>query len=150
MRGAAAVSGPGCYDMIPWSTAARLRRQRMEAREHAQTAWTFLETADREFEAGEVLQGSEKLWGAVAHAVRAVAQERGWDYGKHPALREAVRRLAREHDEPFLAAGFAAAEKFRANFYHDFMEDAEVDFSRPPVRQFIERLMALNGGAGRV
>ena len=35
----------------------------MQTQEHAQTAIDFLEAADREFASGDVLQGSEKLWG---------------------------------------------------------------------------------------
>jgi hypothetical protein len=46
-----------------------------------------------------------------------------------------------------LQAGFVAAEKFHANFYHDFMEDDELDLARPPVRDFVERMLALNGSA---
>ena len=41
----------------------------MQATEHMQTAQDFLEAADREFEAGDELQGSEKMWVAAAHAV---------------------------------------------------------------------------------
>ena len=43
-----------------------------------------------------------------------------------------------------LHAGFAAAEKFHANFYHDFMEDFELDADRPTVKEFVDRLMALS------
>ena len=40
---------------------------------HAQTAREFLIAAGREFETGDKLQGSEKMWGAAAHAIMAVA-----------------------------------------------------------------------------
>ena len=64
----------------------------MQTQEHAQTAIDFLEAADREFASGDVLQGSEKLWGAARHAVMMAAQQRGWPYSKHGAVREAVNR----------------------------------------------------------
>ena len=35
----------------------------MEVQDHIATANEFLEAADREFAAGDQLQGSEKLWG---------------------------------------------------------------------------------------
>ena len=47
----------------------------MLTQEHAQTARDFLTVADEEFSAGDMLQGSEKMWGAAAHAVMAVAQQ---------------------------------------------------------------------------
>ena len=46
----------------------------MLAVDHAQTAEGFLADSDREFAAGDVLQASEKLWGAAAHAMMAVAE----------------------------------------------------------------------------
>ena len=62
----------------------------MQTTEHTQTAQDFLEAADREFEAGDDLQGSEKMWGAAAHAVMMVAQERGWPYDSHRHLKAAA------------------------------------------------------------
>ena len=50
----------------------------MIVEEHKDTARKFLRDAEREFAAGENLQASEKMWGAAAHAIMAVAQDRGW------------------------------------------------------------------------
>ena len=111
--------------------------------EHIQTAQDFLEAADRKFEAGDVLQGSEKMWGAASHAVMAVSQRRGWPFGSHNAMRVAVRRLAEENEDPFIEAAFGVAEKFHANFYHDFMESEERQSSSASVRLLVSRLMAI-------
>ena len=35
------------------------------------------------------------------------------------------------------------AEKFHANFYHDFMEDFQLDADRPTVNNFVESLLTL-------
>ena len=113
----------------------------MQTQEHAQTAIDFLEAADREFASGDVLQGSEKLWGAARHAVMMAAQQRGWPYSKHGAVREAVNRIADEHNDEFLKAGFSVAEGFHANFYHGFKEDDSIEQDRPLVRRFIERIL---------
>ena len=117
----------------------------MLTREHTQTAQDFLEAADREFAAGDLVQGSEKLWGAAAHAVMAVAQQRGWEHRSHRSLKNAVIRLSQEQDDPLLASDFLAAEKFHRNFYHDDMEDYERDADRPIVERFVERMLALAG-----
>ena len=115
----------------------------MLTQEHTQTAQDFLTASDREFDAGDVLQGSEKLWGAAAHAVMAVAQQRGWRFGDHRALRDAATRLADELDEPILASNFSVAEKFHANFYHDFMQDFEIPGDREQVRYFVNSILCL-------
>ena len=113
----------------------------MVIEEHIQTAQDFLEASDREFDAGDVLQGSEKLWGAASHAVIAVAQQRGWPYGKHQSLKVVVRRLHEESGDDLLVAWFGLAEKFHANFCHDFMEDFQLEEDRPLVRRFVERML---------
>lgn len=117
----------------------------MLTKEHAQTAREFLVAADREFAANDLVQASEKLWGAAAHAVMAVAQERGWDHRSHRSLKNAVIRLARERNDPLIEAYYAAAEKFRHNLYQDDMEDYERDADRPLVERFVTRVLALAG-----
>ena len=111
--------------------------------EHIQTAQDFLDKSDRYFAEGDELQGSEKTWGAAAHAVMAIAQQRGWNYGDHRSLKITVRRLADESDDPFLETAFGVAEKFHANFYHKFMQDYEFDRDRPAVRLFVQRIQSL-------
>ena len=111
--------------------------------EHVQTAQEFLVKSDGYFAGGDVLQGSEKLWGAAAHAVMAVAQQRGWKYGNHYTLRETALRLADELEDERISLGLGVAEKFHANFYHEFMEDSELDMNRPLAKRFVARMLAL-------
>ena len=106
-------------------------------------AVVFLAQADREFDAGDRRQGSEKLYGAATQAVIAAAKQRGWQYRSHRATKNATIRLADEYDDPFLSAGFLAAEKFHKNFFHDEMEDYEIVADRPIVRRFVTRLVEL-------
>ena len=118
-------------------------RAPMLAEDHAQTALDFLSASDREFDAGDRLQASEKLWGAATHALIAVAKQRGWSDGSHRALKEAAERLSDDHDDFRIEYGFVAAEKFHRNFYHDNMEDFELDADRPKVHDFVRRVLAL-------
>ena len=115
----------------------------MQISDHLRTAREFLTAADQEFAAGDHLQASEKLWGAASHALIAVAQKREWPHGSHSALKQAARLLVAETDDTALLAGFALAEKFHANFYHDFMEGFELEVDRPPVTDFVEKLLVL-------
>lgn len=115
----------------------------MLTHEHGQTAREFLEQAEAEFEAGDILQGSEMLWGAATHAIMANAQLRGWNFGSHRSMAQAVDRLAVEVGDEFLESGFGVAEKCHANYYHDFMEDYELMRVRTIVPRFVSRLLAL-------
>ena len=68
----------------------------MLTHEHIQMAQDFLVKAEQEFGAGDILQGSEKLWGAATHVIMANAQFKGWRFGSHKAMGEGVVRLAHE------------------------------------------------------
>ena len=115
----------------------------MLMQEHIQTALEFLVGSDRYFAEGDRLQGSEKLWGASAHAIMAVARSRGWKLGRHIDLRENAEALALELNDPALLHRFKAAEKFHANFYHGFMDTAIIETLRPSVHRFVHRVLSL-------
>ena len=118
----------------------------LNSQEHGQTARDFLVASDREFAAGDDLQGSEKLYGAATHVVSALAQQRGWQYRSHRAMKNAVSQLADEYDDPLVLAGFLAAERFHIHFFHQDLEDYEIELNRPVVHRFINRMLALLGG----
>ena len=113
----------------------------MMIQEHITTAREFLDGSDREFAAGDALQGSEKLWGAFSHAVMAVCQERGWQYGSHREIVDASLRLAEEMGVD--RGGVWAARSFHANLCHGFLEDFEIEHGRPVVRSFVERILGV-------
>ena len=113
------------------------------AAEHKQVAIDFLAASDEEFERGDVLQGAEKLWGAAAHAIMAVAQERGWAHESHRSLKNAAINLSKEADDPLIDYGFGVAEKFHRHFYHDSMEDWEREADRPKVHDLVRRVLNL-------
>ena len=118
----------------------------MSAAEHAQTARDFLVASDREFAAGDHLQGSEKLYGAATQAIIALCQQRGWRYKSHRSMQQAVTALSRDYYDPTLLNGSLAANKFLENFFHDNMEDYEVEQNRPGVQYFVGQLLALLDG----
>ena len=88
----------------------------MVVEEHARAARAFLEAADQEFAAGDVLQCSEKLWGAASHAIMAVAQERGWQFSSHRAMKDAARLLSEEYGDPSIRHRFAIAGEVSHEF----------------------------------
>ena len=120
----------------------------MQTQEHAQTALEFLAKADTHFVDGYQLQASEKLWEAAAHAVMAVALERGWPHTSHRDLKRAAERLTVEHNDLLIAAGFGVAEKYHMDFCYRFMEADEWKIDRPKVRDFVARTLALLEDAG--
>ncbi len=121
----------------------KMEVREMTAAEHVETARVFLAQSNAEFDAGDPLQGAEKLYGAATHAVSANAQQRSWEYHSHRAMKNAVYRLADELDDLSVISGFSAAEKFHRHFFHQIMEPYEIEGERPAVHAFVHRMLDL-------
>lgn len=111
----------------------------------AQKARALLLEAYVEFADGDDhLKACERLWQSAAHAVAAVAQQRGWRYSDDPeSLNNIIIRLSVEQDEPNLVSAFSAIKIFRDNVEYDFMEDFQYKSARPRARKFIERVLSM-------
>ena len=115
----------------------------MTIQQRYDSALNFLDQADSEFALGDIRQASEKLWGAASDAIIAIALERGWRYHSHRDIKNAMQRLIAEQDDDILQSGFTIAEKFHVNFYHDLMEDHELDRDRPAAHHFVHLTLSL-------
>ena len=115
----------------------------MSATEHIALAKQFLIDADIEYEAGDIFQASEKLWGAASHVATAEMHRRGIRAQNHVATTRFVKQLANEVKEPILFSNFKAAEALHSNFYHGWMEDHQFEENRELVRQFVDRMLQL-------
>ncbi len=133
-----------------------MQTQPMSVIEHRETAQRFLQEAGEFFRLGDDLQGAEKMWGAAAHAVIAVCQQRGWRHRSNPAMSEAVAQLSREfrergdeHMAAILDGGFVAASNAYVHFYHRDMDLEGGNgqyFARAKglVEQFVDRMVAIS------
>lgn len=120
----------------------------MTTKEYAKTAQKsrdLLFEAYVEFADGEDhLKACEKLWQSAAHAIAAVAQQRGWECSDDAeSLNDIIIRLAEEQDDPYLVSAFSASKMFRDNVDYDFMEDFQVKSGRPRARKFIEKVLSM-------
>ena len=111
--------------------------------ERVAQALEFLDQAEAEFAMGDTRQAAEKLYGAAVQAIIAASRQRGWGYQSHRANKNAAFRLADEYDDPFLNAGFTAAEKLHLHFHHGDMEDYQIAADRHAVRKYVERMVRL-------
>ena len=103
----------------------------------------LLAKADQEISEGDLLQASEKLWGAAAHMVKAVAQNRGWEHSSHRALYQVISRLVGETGDGELRDLFLIASQLHANFYEGWLLPEDVEAEQPRVRELVRRLEAL-------
>lgn len=115
----------------------------MTVQERIETALDFLTESDREFESGDTMQASEKLWGAFSHAVTAIAMQRKWKHGTHRELLESANRLtvddgASYHNPVDLGKAVPEARHFHDNFYNGHLTDYEIESGRPIVKSFVQ------------
>ena len=106
--------------------------------EHVRISHQFMRQAEEEFAKGDKLQASEKAWGAAAHAVKAVAQQRGWQHNGHRYLFEAIDKIYCETVDPEFLDLFRSANSLHMNFYENWQTD---NF----VQDGIERVKVLLG-----
>lgn len=110
---------------------------------HNETATEFLSRAHAYLAAADLLQASEKGWGAAAQAVKAVAEARGWNHNGHRQLHQAIDRLVSETGLGELRGGFNAANTLHANFYDGFLSAQAISEDLQQVERFVEQLRPL-------
>lgn len=96
------------------------------AEEYIETSGRLLRQADAEFEKGDLLQASEKAWGAVSQYLKAMATQRGLPHRVHRELRLVAQNIVEETGQQRIRELFAIAETMHANYYEAWMPEAEV------------------------
>ncbi len=85
---------------------------------HRERSWHFLALVDDELARGELEEASNKLWGAAAHAIKAIAESRGWEHHAHNLLEETVDRLVQEEGAPMdIWIQYLTASAYHQRFY---------------------------------
>lgn len=108
---------------------------------HIQTAERFLRHAEEEFEGGDLLQASEKAWGAVAHYLKSVAKYRNWQNRTHSDLSDIADDLGHETDDlDRIRDLYFSAGQMHQNFYEDSLSHGQVSRGIDNARELIDRL----------
>ena len=93
---------------------------------HVETANVFLAHAHTYLREGDLLQASEKGWGAASRMVKAVAETRGWRNSTHGHLYDVINRLAEELGDDRVQILFRSASALHQNFYEGYMPEGTV------------------------
>ena len=110
---------------------------------HTDTSRMMMEQAAPELAKGNSLQASEKGWGAASHAVKAIAEARGWRHNSHRDLFGIARRLANETGQPEILDLFNTASALHTNFYEGWLDDDVIAQNLARVRRLIAMLDAV-------
>ena len=113
------------------------------AEEHAVTSRELLTKALEAVAQDDLLQASEKGWGAAARMVKGLAEKRGWHHDGHRQLYRVVDRLAQGSNDSQLRVLFSVASALHGNFYENWMPKQMVADDLIQVEQFLGKLEAL-------
>ena len=116
------------------------------AERHAEYSLRLIKQANYELvEKGDRIQASDKAAGAVAHAVKAIAEDCQWRHGSHNLRREIMDLIAAEFNRPELGYLQAVADRLHDNFYEDLFQDWQLKERLDTVTGLLESLMELRG-----
>ncbi len=89
-----------------------------EAARNMEISHNFLRQAREELAKEDLLQASNKAWGAAAYAIKAVAEKRRWFNDADWRLRETAWVISAEQGDDDIMMGFLAAREAHYDFYH--------------------------------
>ena len=110
------------------------------ADDHVQFSRRFLEHSRDEFRNGDLREASEKAWGAVAHALKAIAVHRGWQHNSHYLLHAISDQLGREFDQTKFFDHLAIASSMHQNFYENNRGEDAVAYAIDDIERFLAKL----------
>ncbi len=110
---------------------------------YASLSHHLIDESQHRLDRGDITQASEKCWGAAAHAIKSVAQTRGWNHHRHDLLRDVVTNLALEWERYTLMDLFDSASILHQNFYEYDMDAEEVQYRINRVRTLVAELDAI-------
>ena len=86
------------------------------------------------------IQASEKGWGAAAQALKAIAEERGWNHGGHGLIVDIAQQVADEQSRPELVSLFGTAQALHINFYENWLSSDTIEIYLNNVKELLPEL----------
>jgi hypothetical protein len=108
--------------------------------EHRGAALEYLREGREAVRNSDYPQASEKLWGATAEMVKAVAEARGWPHNGHYQLFSVINCLADETGDSELPTLFRAASALHTNFYEWWLPPGDVERAAEEVNRLLQKL----------
>ena len=111
---------------------------------YSDTGREFLARARTYLAGDDLLQASEKGWGAAAQMVTAAAESRSWRHNSHRDLYRTVDRLVEETGDDGIRLAFGSAGQLHTNFYEGWLSHETVEAHVAKVEEFVGKLEALD------
>ena len=114
---------------------------RTTVQDYVEMSHRFLDHAQSELNAGRRLQASEKVWGAVSHALSAIGKQRGWSHKNNFEAKDISSQMGMEFGRSVaLGNGYARAFEQHRNFHRNSWRDEDIQESIDEVREYVAEL----------
>ena len=110
---------------------------------HTQLNGKYLQDAKKLLKEQDYPQASEKLWGATAQIIKAIALKRGKHLQSHAAIIKYVGVLSNELNDKSILISFGIANSLHQNFYEDWLIPEMVLQYAKTVEKLINKLKPL-------
>ena len=107
---------------------------------HTEVSRQFIGEAEKYLMQGDLLQASEKAWGAAARKAKAIAEDRGWEHTRHGHLFAAIGNIVSETGRTEVRRLFREANVLHINFYEGWLTAEDVSESLEAVKELLELL----------
>lgn len=111
---------------------------------YAAMSLDFMARAEDYLQREDLVQASEKTWGAAACALKSIAEQRGWQHQSHSLLFDISGQVAEELDRPDLRDMFAVAKTMHQNFYENWEPAEAVEYAVGRIREYLNELGAVS------
>ena len=103
----------------------------------------YLAEARKFLDRRDLAQASEKLWGASALTVKALAAERGLRLERHGSLWNFVSQISKEVGDEDILRSFHVANSLHRNFYEHQMDEGAIEVAMKDVERLVAKLRGL-------
>ena len=111
---------------------------------YAAMSHDFMARAEDYLRQGDLVQASEKSWGAAACALKSIAERRGWHHQSHSLLFDISNQIVEELERPDLRDMFQSAKSMHQNFYENWEPEEGVEYAVGRIREYLAELEAVS------
>jgi len=104
----------------------------------------YFEEAKELLKKRDLVQASEKFWGATALTIKMLAAKRGLKLEEHGSLWAFINILAMENNDRDIIRLFHVANGLHKNFYENEMPREAVEVSAEDIEKLIEKLRRIS------
>jgi len=100
----------------------------------------YLAEAKELLREGDLVQASEKFWGAAALTIKMVAAKRGLTLEEHGSLWNFINTLEKVSGDKDIVTFFGVANALHRNFYENEMKQETVEIAAENIEKLVDKL----------